>query len=383
MTTMINGAQTTATVNTSTHVRDVSRLHYLDPDISPFTHLIREARSEVADNFKFEWGEKTLAPKWDQVNGAQTSGDTSIEVDNGGYFKPHDLVKNPRTGEQIRVTAVTGNTLTVVRATGSTAAAAMNDNDDLLIIGQAVSEGAALPVARDHQETMPYNYTQIFRRVVSATGTEQATKHYFGDPRTRKRAEVFKDHRIDMESAFLFGERNRDVADTGAPRGYTGGLEYWISTNVKDASGALSLAEIWDWTEDLFAHTGGSSSRMVIHSPLIGTVIDLLAEPRIQIVPKDKMYGLAIRELQTSHGTLLLMKHHLMVDGAGGEGYADDAFAFDPTQVKHRYLEGRKSTLKINRQNPGDDLWADEYLEESGLEVANESLHGQLYGVTS
>ena len=133
MPTMVTGPQTTATVNTSSHVRDVSRLHYLDPDISPFTHLIREANSAVADNFKFEWGEKVLAPRWDQVNGAQTSGDTTIEVDNGAYFKPHDLVKNPRTGEQFRVTAVSGNSLTVVRQTGSTAAAAMNDNDDELL----------------------------------------------------------------------------------------------------------------------------------------------------------------------------------------------------------------------------------------------------------
>jgi hypothetical protein len=383
MPTMIEGAQTTANVEALGAVRDVSRLKYLNPDIATFTHLLSEASAAVAGRTKFEWPEKDLAPRYDLVTGAQTAGDTTIEVDNPKYFKPGDIVKVPRTGETMRVTAIGAADITVIRSVGDTAAAALNDNEDLFRLGQAFQEGASLPVARDHQETWKHNFTEIFRWVVSETGTQASTRSYLAaNNRTRLRMEAFKEHRISMEQAYLFGERSEDVSDTANPRRTTGGFEFFVTTNIKDASGTLSKAEIWDWCEDLFANTGGGNTRVVMHSALIGSVIDLLAEPSIRTVPKADAYGLSIRQWETSHGTLLLAKHRLFVDGATGDGYAGTAFALDPKFARQRFLEGRKSKLLLNRQAPGDDLWADEYLEESGLELSLESVHGILEGVT-
>lgn len=383
MPTMVSGASSTATVNTAAHVRDVSeRLAELDPNVAPFTLMLAAARSEVADNFKFEWFEKERAPKYDLVNGAQTAGDTSIEVDNGAYFSVGNIVKNPRTGEVFRVTGIATNTLTVARGVGSTAAAAMNDNDDLFIIGSSHAEGADVPTPKDHQEVEKYNYTEIFRTALGATRTQQNTRNYIGKTRTRQRLEKMREHKIDMESAFLFGERNRDTSTAAAPRNYTGGFTYWATENAKDANGTLTEPEIWDWCEDLFNATASGDTKTLFASPLVVSVIDMLAGARLQTVPSDKTYGIAVRQLLTSHGTLLVVKHRLLRNGASGNGYGNMAFAVQPKELAFRYLANSNTQLLIDRQSPGTDGYVDEYLTEAGLEFRLPGVHGILSDVT-
>jgi hypothetical protein len=71
----------------------------------------------AAVNPEYSWQQDDLEPRFDAINnGAGYSNSaTSLVVDNGAYFAQHYLVKVTRTGEVIRVTAVSSNTLTVVR----------------------------------------------------------------------------------------------------------------------------------------------------------------------------------------------------------------------------------------------------------------------------
>lgn len=382
MPTMIRGASTTANVNTSQHVRDVEpRLRYLNPSATPFTVVLADTGKGPADNFKFEWGEKANAPRWDQVNGTTGTG-TSIVVDNSEYFSVGDLVEVPRTGEIMRVTAVTTSTdtLTVVRAVGSTTVVALADNDDLQIIGSAFAEGSAGPNAISHQETVPFNYSQIFKRAVSASRTQQQTKNYFGNDRMNQRKENAKEFKLSLEHSFLFGERNRDTSDTSAPRNYTGGAFYWATSNAKNASGTLTEPEIWDWCQDLFQHTAGSDTRTLFASALVVTVIDLLAGARLQMVPTDRTYGIAVRQWLTSHGTLMIIKHRMFINGANGDGYEDKAIALEMDRLRYRHMQDME--LQTNVQANDEDGWRDQYLAEVGLEFANPELHGVLSGVT-
>lgn len=381
MPTMVNAPESTANVNTSQHVREVdNRLHYLNPTAAPFTLLSKKATAKKVDLFKYEWGEKDRAPKYDQAVGAQTAGDTTIEVDNGGFFNVHDIVKNPRTGENFRVTAIVANSLTVVRGVGSTAAAAMNDNDDLFIIGSANPEGGALPPEKSHQEVLKHNFVQLFRTPFGATETQTASRAYWGPNRPRQRKEKSMEHLIDLESAFLFGERNEDTSNVNQPRRYTGGFLYWATDNVKDAGGILTEAEVWDWCEDLFAETGGSDRRVLFASAPVITALDLMGAGRIQLVPENKTYGISVKQWMTSHGTLLIVKHRLLVNYTGGNGYGGYALAVEPSQIGAGYL--RDTKLLPNRQNPGDDKWADEYLSELGFFLRLSKLHGVLKNVT-
>lgn len=388
--TFIRAAESTENIPAARRVRDVAdRITYLNPNAAPFTLILQKARARPAIDPKFEWWEKDLPAKWDQVNGAQTNVDTAIEVDQAQYYSVHDIVKVPRTGEVFRVTAVnTGtNTLTVVRGVGETAAAAMNDNDDICIVGNAQPEGAPLGVEKSHAETNPFNYTEIFRHPFGATGTEQASESYTGPPRPRLRMEKATEHKIDMERAFLFGERNVDISNTNAPIRYTRGILQWLEVAgsgavLMDAGGTLTESELATFMQSVFQHTGGSNTRILLASPLVVGVFDAIAGARLQTVPSDKTYGIAVNRYISSHGEFMIVKDRLLENGPGGTGYGGYALALDPTALAFRFLRGRNTKLRLDVQAPGDDKFTDEYLSEAGLEFKSPALHGRLKGVT-
>lgn len=69
-----------------------------------------------------EWLEDTLLPNTDAVDGAVTISGTSVTVDNGSRFRVGDQVQPEGSREVLFVTAISSNTLTVVRGYGSTTA---------------------------------------------------------------------------------------------------------------------------------------------------------------------------------------------------------------------------------------------------------------------
>jgi hypothetical protein len=396
--TMIRTRESTENIPSARRVRDVwDRFLYVDPDAAPFTLVTKNAGSRVATNPKYEWFEKNRAPKWDAVNNGAgyNATATSIVVDNGAYFFPNDVINVPRTGEKIRVVSVSSNTLTVVRAVDGdgTTGSAILDNDDLQIIGQAFAEGAALGTERTNTESAVFNYSQIFRWPFGATRTQSDSETYGGKTRARLRAEGAVDHAIQIEEAFLFGERNLFTtgdsdATTNKPRRYTGGLLYFLTANIVDAGGILTEPELENWAQNVFNATASGDTRLVLASPLVCSVIDQLAMARLVTVPKEKTYGVTIMQFVTSHGTFLLAKDRLLengsagVNGALGNGYGGYAIAVDPKKVQMRPFTNATTKLRMDVGVAGDDGFTDEYLTECGLQVENPICHGVLKNVT-
>lgn len=383
--TILRARESTENVPANRRVRDVAdRISYLDPDAAPFTLILQKARKQTVSAPKFEWMEKELPPRWDQANGAQLVGSTSVVVDNSEYFSVGDIVNVVRTGEKMRVSAVTTgtDTLTVVRGVGSTAAAAINDNDDLQIIGNAYAEGSPLGLEKSHVEAFKYNYTQILRSPFGETGTSMATQYYTGKARPQLRAEKAIEHKLDLERTALFGERNIDTTSTNNPRRYTGGALYFLADNIKDAGGTLTGNEIEDWLQDVYTHTSGGSSRILLASPKIISVIDQLAVGNLQLVPSDKTYGIAVRQWLTAHGTFNIVKHRLLDNGVGGAGYGGYGLLLDPANWNYCTLAGRDTKLRVDVGVDGDDAWTDEYLTECGWKVTLSKSQGVLKGVT-
>ena len=386
---VIRARESTANIPAARLTRDVSdRLAYIDPDAAPLTLILQKARKKSTHNPMFEWYEKDLPARYDQVN-ANLGGlvtDVALVVKNSRYFSVGDVVNNLRTGEKMRVTAVNvgTETLTVVRSVGSTAdQAAILQHDDLQIIGNAYAEGAPLGLEKTHIESAPYNYTQIFRTPYGVTGTMTETETYIGPEKPRLRAEKAIEHKIDLERAFLFGERGIDLSSTNNPIRYTGGLLEFLTLNIKDAGGALTAAELENWFEVLFQHTG-SGPKFLMASPLVASVFDLLAIGSIQIAPKESTFGVSIRNWVTTHGSLNIVKHRLLEFGpTGTQGYGDMAIAVDPSKLAYRTLGSRDTKLRMDVGTPGDDGWTDEYLTECGLQCEQVGLAGILDNVAA
>lgn len=374
---------------TSILVREVgSKIFYVDPSSNPFTLLTDRAGSMTASNPKYEWYEKELRTKADQSNGGNTSGDLTLTVDNANVFQVNDSVLVPRTAEIFRVaTIASATTITVVRGVAGTSAAAISDNDDLFVIGSSWAEGADAGRPDEWQEVQKFNYTEIFRRPFGATRTRQGAETYFGDARAQLRAEKAIEHAMDIERAFIWGSRAEDTASSTAVRRYTGGFLFYATSNVKDVSGTLTENELEDWMKDLFNVTASGDSRTLLAAPGVISVIDQLAAGRLQMVPSDKTYGIAVRQLLTAHGTLNLVKHRLLTAGASNApaytGYNTYALAIDPKFLKMRPFSNGSTKLRADVQTPGVDGFVDEYLTECGFQLVIPPAHGVLKNVTS
>jgi len=351
----------------------------LEPSKTPLITLTKRLNKRVATNPEFNWLEDELGARWDAVNQAnEASVGTSVVVDNASYFAVDDIVKVPRTGEVMRVTAVdtATNTLTVVRGYGTTTAALLVDNDPLVIIGNAIREFSSAPTIKDKQEVKKTNYTQIFRTPFGVSRTLDKSKMYGGKDIAYLRKKKGIEHAVDIERAFLFGEPKEDLTgDT--PRRTTGGVLYWITTNVVDVGTSLTEVAFEEWCETVFRY--GSDTKLLLASARLVSVINQWAAGKLQTVPKDKTYGIAVQQYLSAHGELYIVKHHLLE----GNIYGKMGIALDMDKLAYRPLQGSDTKLKLNIQNNDEDGEKDEYITEAGLELKNEKCHAVIKGFTN
>ncbi len=378
--------ESTGNIPSSRRVRDVSNtIHYLDPNENPFVLLCKAAKTRTAVNSKFEWIEKDLPNKQSLATGTESGTTMAVTTGTGIRFKPNDLVLNVTSGEISLVASISTDTLTVARGAGSVSATANVVGDVLLIIGTAYVEGGTLGTPRSVTEGYLYNYTQIFRQPFGTTGTEAVSENYGGKDRARLRKENGVYHMMDIERAFIYGNATSNTStvpatnSTATPFRTTGGFLEFVSTNSQAAGGTLTEPEMETVCQTVFTATGAGNSRTLFAAPGVVSVLDQLAAGRLQTIPSNETFGIAVHQWLTSHGTLNIVKHRLLSAGV----YAGYALAVDTTRLGFAKLRERDTMLRENVGTPGDDGWTDEYLTECGLEVNNQTAHGVLTGVTA
>lgn len=355
-------------------------------DVAKIAFFARGLQPKPVTDPKFRWFEQDLPQQYLTVNntGGYNNTATSIVVDDSSPAKVGSVLKAIATGEQLLVTAnnTATNTLTVVRGWGTTTASSIADDAYLMIIGDANREGASLPEAVTREPVEKYNYTQTFREVVKLTETEAATDLYpeGGDMKT-KREIALQVHKRKIEKAFLFGEPKEDTSTYATPIRSTGGVEYFVTTNITNAGGALTETEFEDWVGSAFKK---GERKMGFLSPLVASAVSYWAKNKLVMYPKDKYYGIAITQYISPHGELKFTTEKMLSEHSVWNGYS---FIIDLDNIGYRYLAGnginRDTKLRPNRQASGDDMIAEEYLTEAGLFLANESFHAVLKGVTS
>jgi hypothetical protein len=358
----------------------------LDPNENPFVLLSKAAKTRTVTNSKYEWMEKDLPTKTSLATDTSSTANQGVTTGTAPRFKAQDLVLNTRTGEISLVTSnVDANTIATVRGAGSVSATANASGDNLVIIGTAYPEGGTLGVPRSVTEGFLYNYTQIFRQPFGTTGTESVSENYGGKDKPRLRKENGVYHMMDIERAFIFGNAKLDTATSGlggttaTPWRTTGGFLEFVTTNAQAAGGTLTEPELETFTQTVFEATGSGMTRTLMAAGTVVSVIDQLGAGRLQTVPSDTTYGIAVKQWITSHGTLNIVKHRLLTPSP----YTGYALAVDTEKIAFAKMTERDTMLRENVGTPGDDGWTDEYLTECGFELHNQTAHGILTGVTS
>lgn len=401
---LIAGQRDTLNIETGRIKKDVEpKIALLDPQVSPLMTAISTIGREyikdgdgsvkvsgipfmkrVSYNPRFDWWEDALIGTKTTVNNAAgiTAGATTIAVADYTVFNQGDIVWNTRTNEVLEVNgAVTASPITVRRGVGASGVGvAMNDKDELIVIGNVYPEGAASRTGSTTLEVNAFNYTQIIRTPVEITETLKNTELYTEADWKYAVAKAGVEHMKKMERTLWFGKREQST-DTvnnanGKPKRTTGGILNFIATNVTVAPSTLTEAE-WDAFLET-ALKNGSSMKYAFCSPRVLTVISTFAKNKLLTSNNDKSYGLSIMEYQSPHGVVKLVRQPIFDESVNTTGHC---VVLDMNQLKYRFLQNRDTSFLDNRQANDIDGQKGEYLTEMGLQFMLERHSAVLKGV--
>ena len=379
----ISGIRHTKNINQDRRVVDMGKkIALLEPNKSPLITLTKRLSTKPTINPIFHWLEDELQAKWSKVSTAEANvAATDLVVSDIELFRVGFLVKVPRTGEIMRVTDVTASTdtITVKRSFGTTAAAAILQNDPIVILGSAEAEGGLATTPLSVVTSTVFNYTQIFKTAVQLSKTQEASELYGGSDRAYQRLKKGIEHAVDLERAAWFGEKAED--NTGStPVRSTGGVMSFIETNAVSYDASDSLTEDnfeKEFLEGLFRY--GSSKKTLFASSRVISVINSWGREKIQTVTGEETYGLKIYRYISAHGELNIVKHQLFEGAVYGKMAV--ALDLDAGEVAWRPLSGRDTKLRTGIEPNDADYYLDEYITEGGFQIKLPKVHGIIENV--
>jgi hypothetical protein len=352
---------------------------FVQPSAAPLTYMTRRFHKRQVSQFSYDWLEKDVMPRLSDVVGAVLSSDTTINVGAGqGSSVPINAVLlNRRTREQVLVTAVATDALTVVRGIGGIQEA-MNDGDKLDFLRAVFEDGSSKGSLKSTKEDRKFNYTEIIRTAYGFTGRQQNTDMYGGkDPATERKAQAIE-HTISIEQMLLFGRRHTRTGAGGKFQTMSGGLEFFITTNVWDLAGnEPSVDQITEVLEEGMKHgrggylSGGSRTKWLFCSPRWGSKFSKMGNAKIELRPADTQLGIKIATLSTTHGDIQIVEDPLL----SGPEHGGWAFLLDLNHVYYVNHQGRDTKLLDNRQANDVDGMEEEYLTDCGAQVELEFAH--------
>ncbi|MDE7315878.1 MAG: DUF5309 domain-containing protein [Mucispirillum sp.] len=356
--------------------------------LSPLFMML-QARSRVISetNQKFEWLETRLNKPTFKVAPAGLS-ETSLTVvtdeDTVTFLTEGSIIKDIKTHEQMRVTAVNGKTLTVIRGYGVTSAKeivadAGSGNATLVNISVAYPEGSTAPKGTVLLKKDNFNYCQTFRRTLKITRNKLRQGEYGDDGTTaesRRKAErnkILRLHQNDIEQSLMFGEPKKDLSGS-EPLYVTGGLFHYIKTNVMSITSPDKF-KVGTINEILgaMADKGSAGDKVMLtgsgfNAKLNDNAIKTFAGGSGSLL---KEYGISLDKIDTEYGEL-----NIAYDPVLSAVYPNTAVIIDLDELLLHFIEETK--MDTNIQSDGYDGVVDTFLTDCGLEVSNEECHGIL-----
>lgn len=362
------------------------RFRLLDADNSQFATILGKLPSRAASREKVNWLEDELFPNLSTLAASATSAASSITVatGTGTYFRAGDQVRVVDTGEMLEVTGITSDSVGVTRSIGGVNAASAASGGDLLIVSNAAAQGADYGTLKVTKRVLGYNYTQIFRHPFGFTGTDVEIETYGPGEPANEIAKKAIEHKRAKENAAFFGARDFTSASPSS-KGYMGGLQEYLSTNVWSSAGAVDLAYIDSKLQSVFQY--GSQRKVIFAAPTPAAALSrLFANNWVRARPEDRVYGAKVSAFVNGaygESVPVVVKREWGARQSTNNGHGSWLFIVDLDYVKLRPLRNRGTRLLRNRQGNGEDKVIHEYLTEMSMEVSVEKVHGLIKGITA
>jgi len=377
-------------------IRDLILKYYQNK--APLTAMLARLKTEKVPTVYFSWAIQGLASRRLKINnaGGYDGAATTLTVkptdeDNllGGAYSVRKgmLLRVETTGEMMQVTSdpTSDTSMTVRRALGSITAQAIPENGYIMILATAFPEGSGPATAVSRNPKLLSNVVQIFKSSYSSTGSAiiEGKSYLTGNDFEEKQAQALEEIAIQREMAYIFGQKSETMVD-GFPQRTTGGIVYSIVENCAASNlipvNAVLTDDLWvDYSARIFKYGSRDNGKIALCGNGAITAIEKMARNgKIQIteVNTDDTYGINVRKLITSHGTLYLNAHPLFTENPA---LTHDILVVDPAFIKERIFRDMKENENV--QNNGVDGVTNEFLMESGIEVMLPHAHAYLIGV--
>lgn len=257
--------------------------------------------SNAITSIMHEWFEDELFADESTITTDMDAAGTTVKVASAEPFAVGFVIK---VGEELlKVTAINGTDLTVVRGyAGTTPATAVNGAKVEVMFDEA-AEGHDAREARFKPRTHQFNYTQIFSKSVKISGSAAAVAQHNIDnlyeyEKQKKQVEMA----LEMEKALINGVKYQSA--DGLVR--TGdGIRNRIKTNVTDAAGQSVTDEMINDTLQSIYEKGGFSEagdyRIIVPAKQ-KRAISAFAKDKLRLTQGETRNGRVVDMLVTDFG---------------------------------------------------------------------------------
>lgn len=325
----------------------------------------------VAKSVKHEWTETALASRGETVTIDGTA--TSLTVANARQYQVNELIRIDN--EVVRVTAVADDTtLTVVRGYAGTTAAA-HTSKLAYSLGSADPEASPAPAGINDTGDRLYNYVQTFTRGVSLSNDEIAQLSTDGNPLNGQIKRRFIEINRLLARSLFYGVRYEDTSNKIHSMG---GLKQFVTSNVTNVGGALTVASIDQ--QILNAVRAGGDPNTIVLSPYQKQKLDALDTNKQMLGKRERTGGNLITNTWQSgvlDHELDVMVDHSILD--------DELWILDTTKVQIGHLSnnGVNGAFHVEDSTAkGDDAESRVIRGKYTMRVEQQKAHAYLYGLS-
>lgn len=397
---IVGGKSTIQINNENRLVRNVQAdVSLLDPNLGPLVTLMTKmGKLKPIDQVFHEWYEDADLDVWGVVsNNTYNSSVTSIVVVDGTLFNAQELWHVPQSGEIFYVTAVSTNTLTIVRGVAGSTAASIPANENLRRVGSAIEEGGQYRQPRSTSKVQKTTYIQEFSEAVELSDTAKNVRTYATADKGEKSYEhqqALRRLKRDMNSALLFGRPSQNMTGgiNSQPLRTTMGVIPIISTNVMDiattGTGILTYKSFLEFLA-MPGRYGDKEKKVLLAPSLLMQAVGHWQHNRVQVTPPSATLGVTTQTivLPTGGTAMLIFDRALENPRTAYTGYANTALLLDFDEFEGFYLKGKEGSfeprLYENITPNGYHKQVDEYHAKIMYKIRQEKYHALLKGFTS
>lgn len=356
------------------HVLDLADgLEFLNPRMDGIALLKKiGTNGKPAKSVKTEWTEVDLAPRGETVTLADGSG-TSLTVADAYIYQIGDLIRIEN--EIVRVTALAGaTTLTISRGYAGTTGAA-HSSKYAALLGSADAEGADAPAAQADSASRLYNYVQTFSRSISLSTDEILQETSEGNALTGQTERRFIEVNRMLARSMFYGVRYEDSTNHIHTMG---GLKQFVTTNVTNVAGALTVAAI-DALILAIVNAGGDPKVLCV-SPTQKQKLDALDANKQYLGKKEHTGGNLVTNTWQSgvldHELDVIVDHSILTD----ELWVLDTDQIEIAPARNNGVDGAWKV--VDSTTPGADRESKVIRGKYTMRVRTQKAHGYLYGLS-